>query len=103
MRPAVVAMLSAVLVLAGCGGQAQTGNTPTTPMSSTTTEVSQSADDAPAPVGTPVPEQLNFSAKTVDGQEFSGASLAGKPALLWFWAPWCPKCQAEAPTIAEAA
>jgi thiol-disulfide isomerase/thioredoxin len=23
--------------------------------------------------------------------------------LLWFWAPWCPKCEAEAPTIAEAA
>ncbi len=25
--------------------------------------------------------------KTVDGKDFSGQSLAGKPAVLWFWAP----------------
>jgi thiol-disulfide isomerase/thioredoxin len=33
---------------------------------------------------------LRFDAKTVDGKDFSGQSLAGKPAVLWFWAPWCP-------------
>ena len=29
--------------------------------------------------------------------------MAGKAAVLWFWAPWCPKCQREAPTVASAA
>lgn len=48
-------------------------------------------------------EQLQFTAKTVDGQDFSGQSLAGKPAVLWFWAPWCPTCQGEAPGVANAA
>lgn len=54
--------------------------------------------------GTPVvAEQLRFTARTIDGQEFSGASLAGTPAVLWFWAPWCPTCQREAPTVARVA
>jgi thiol-disulfide isomerase/thioredoxin len=101
-HPALVAMVSAVLVLTGCGGDQPDARSTPPPVQ---TSSSQPADDAatgtsaPAPV---VPEQLRFTAKTVDGKEFSGESLAGKPALLWFWAPWCPKCQAEAPTIAEA-
>jgi thiol-disulfide isomerase/thioredoxin len=49
-----------------------------------------------------VPERLRFSGKTVDGKDFSGESLAGKPAVLWFWAPWCPKCRGEAPGVADA-
>jgi hypothetical protein len=38
-----------------------------------------------------LPKQRSFTAKTVDGKEFSGESLTGKPAVLWFWAdelPW---------------
>lgn len=106
LRPSVVAVISTVLVLAGCGDeQPEAGGTPTsTQPPASQTSSSQAPDDAatgaPAPV---VPEQLNFTANTVDGKEFSGASVAGRPAVLWFWAPWCPKCQAEAPTIAEAA
>ena len=50
-----------------------------------------------------VPAQLQFSARTLGGQTFSGASLAGKPAVLWFWAPWCPTCQQEAPALAKVA
>jgi thiol-disulfide isomerase/thioredoxin len=46
---------------------------------------------------------LRFDAKTVDGKDFSGQSLAGKPAVLWFWAPWCPTCQGEAPAIGRIA
>ncbi len=110
LRPAVVAVIGTALLLAGCGTAEPeapaAGSTP--PRAPTTAATSaRPADDAP--VQTPekpppaVPEQLKFTAKTVDGTKFSGASLAGRPALLWFWAPWCPNCQAEAPDIAEAA
>lgn len=50
-----------------------------------------------------VAEQLQFTATTLDGSEFSGEELAGKPAVLWFWTPWCAICQHEAPFIAEMA
>ena len=40
-------------------------------------------------------EILDFSADTVAGDGFEGASLAGKPAVLWFWAPWCPTCRGQ--------
>jgi len=47
--------------------------------------------------------QLDFTAQTLDGRTFSGTSLAGRPALLWFWAPWCPLCQKDAPMVARLA
>lgn len=77
---AVLAVIAALV--AGCGSNAGAGPTPA---------AAQSAD------------QLQFTAKTIDGQEFSGESLAGKPAVLWFWAPWCPVCQREAPSVGQAA
>ncbi|ALR14397.1 thiol:disulfide interchange protein DsbF [Mycobacteroides saopaulense] len=46
---------------------------------------------------------LNFTAKTIDGADFAGSSLAGRKAVLWFWAPWCPTCQKEAPDLQKAA
>jgi thiol-disulfide isomerase/thioredoxin len=27
----------------------------------------------------------------------------GKPAVLWFWTPWCPFCNAEAPGVGQVA
>ena len=49
-----------------------------------------------------VPKQLRFTAKTVDGDTFNGTSLAGRNAVLWFWAPWCTECRREAPHVAAA-
>jgi thiol-disulfide isomerase/thioredoxin len=69
------------LALAGCGGPG-------------------AGADPPEP--TPAGALLAFSATTVDGKAFDGKSLAGKPAVLWFWAPWCPTCLGQAPGVREA-
>jgi thiol-disulfide isomerase/thioredoxin len=58
---------------------------------------------AAAPTAGSSPGQLQFTGKSVDGADFSGQSLAGKPAVLWFWAPWCPICQGEAPSVGQIA
>lgn len=43
---------------------------------------------------------LNFTGTTLGGGTFNGSSLVGKPAVLWFWTPWCPFCNQEAPGVA---
>jgi thiol-disulfide isomerase/thioredoxin len=48
-----------------------------------------------------VPASLSFSGKTLDGAAFDAAALAGKPAILWFWAPWCATCASEAQSIVD--
>jgi thiol-disulfide isomerase/thioredoxin len=48
-------------------------------------------------------ERLQFTGTTLSGASFSGASLQGKPAVLWFWTPWCPFCNAEAPGLSQVA
>ncbi len=42
---------------------------------------------------------LDFTGTTLSGATFNGSSLAGKPAVLWFWTPWCPFCNAEASSV----
>ncbi|MFD4671461.1 TlpA family protein disulfide reductase [Lentzea sp. NPDC058450] len=65
----ILGLLLGILLLAGCAEQA------------------------------PTPEKFQFTAKTLDGAEFRGDKLAGQPAVLWFWTPWCPSCNAEAETV----
>src|SRR6202022_4941927 len=48
-------------------------------------------------------DRLNFTGTTLSGAPFTGASLQGKPAVLWFWTPWCPFCNAEAPGVSQVA
>uniref|UniRef100_UPI0031D9D58F protein disulfide oxidoreductase n=1 Tax=Saccharothrix mutabilis TaxID=33921 RepID=UPI0031D9D58F len=91
-----------LLAVAGCGSPTTTTAASTT-AAATTTSTGSPASAAPTTPAATVPEQLRFTAKTVDGADFSGETLAGKPAVLWFWAPWCPKCQREAPGMASAA
>lgn len=67
-----------------------------TPELSATVEVDMMVDPADAP------DRLQFTSHTLDGAEFDGASLYGVATVVWFWAPWCPICQADAPAIADA-
>jgi thiol-disulfide isomerase/thioredoxin len=53
--------------------------------------------------GVQADEKLNFTGTTLSGGSFSGSSLQGKPAVLWFWTPWCPFCNAEAPGVSQVA
>jgi thiol-disulfide isomerase/thioredoxin len=46
---------------------------------------------------------LNFTGTTLSGAPFNGTSLQGKPAVLWFWTPWCPFCNSEAPNVSAVA
>ncbi|GIF60598.1 hypothetical protein Air01nite_66930 [Asanoa iriomotensis] len=48
-----------------------------------------------------MPQTLTFTARTVDSKQFDGASLSGKPVVLWFWAAWCPRCRAAADDVAR--
>lgn len=49
------------------------------------------------------PDTLRFTGRTLDGAGFDATTMAGKPAILWFWAPWCATCAAEAQSISDLA
>lgn len=53
--------------------------------------------------GSAAAADLDFTGTTLSGGTFSGSSLQGKPAVLWFWTPWCPFCNAEAPSVSAVA
>ncbi|GGM27078.1 peroxiredoxin family protein [Dactylosporangium sucinum] len=89
-------LVAALAVLAGCanGSAPPSGGAgaPATPV-----RPAASADaTAPGVTGGAVPSTLAFRAKTLTGGEFDGATLAGRPVVLWFWAPWCPTCAGQA-------
>jgi thiol-disulfide isomerase/thioredoxin len=48
-------------------------------------------------------DRMQFTGTTLSGQPFNGSGLSGKPAVLWFWTPWCPFCNAEAPGVSAVA
>jgi thiol-disulfide isomerase/thioredoxin len=103
-----------VLALAACGGGTADGTDDAAPTVSVGGgEPAESADggaedaaedaaaDAPAQSGSPA--GVTFEAAKLGGGELSSASLAGKDTVLWFWAPWCTVCRAEAPNVTAAA
>jgi peroxiredoxin len=82
-----------VLLVPGCGtgGQNPTADEAATGDTSTSTST------------TATPAVLDFTSETVDGETFDGTSLAGKPTVFWFWAPWCPTCRAQISGVGELA
>jgi len=85
MRMMIAVLAATVIGLAGCGEQtAQT-------------------DASGQVIGTGKSADYDFTGTTLDGDRFEGASLEGEPAVLWFWAPWCPTCRAQAPAVSDLA
>jgi len=58
-----------------------------------------SSSASPAEIPKAASGVLGFTGRTIDGEPFDAAALAGKPALLWFWAPWCATCAAQAGSV----
>lgn len=79
---ATIVVASALLVLTSCSGGGTSGGEGS---------------------GTSTGGAASFSGTTLKGASFDSASLAGKPAVIWFWAPWCAVCRAEAPDVAAVA
>lgn len=86
-----------VMLLAGCG----TDSGSSTTVGATTAPTSTDTSTSTSPTTTP--PVLDFTSETVDGEPFDGASLAGKPTVFWFWAPWCPTCRAQIAGVGELA
>jgi thiol-disulfide isomerase/thioredoxin len=83
----VVPLIVALLALAGCAGEGPGGATG----GASASQESQATAD------------LAFVGETADGTRFSGEQLVGKPAVLWFWAPWCPTCRAQSAGVTRLA
>jgi len=99
MKKLSLSLAAAALALAACGGET---DSPVVSAPSAAPSTVASTPARTSPVGQ-VPALLKFKGTKLDGTAFDGASLAGKPVVFWFWAPWCPKCQAEGPAVAKAA
>lgn len=112
MRKLLLATLVPLAVLLGACGQdvtttaeeaapadssSPTGSTADTPASD------KSPEKTPGSSQQATPELLDFTSTTVDGEAFDGASLAGRPTVLWFWAPWCPTCRGQIPQVEQLA
>jgi thiol-disulfide isomerase/thioredoxin len=99
LRLGFVGMLAfALILLTACAADSGATSAPTAPSISASApeQVTESVESS-------TPESLDFSGTTLEGVNFRGADLAGKPVVMWFWAPWCTVCRAEAPDVAQIA
>lgn len=94
------ALLAAVaLGLAACGGADETGQ------ASATSAAPAAVADAPVPPADPDSPRLpDVTVTEIDGGgdvRLSSLAPSKKPLLIWFWAPHCPTCNAEAPSVEQ--
>lgn len=85
-------VLAAAVLVTACGSGSDEA------ASTTSTTTPQTAPSSPAPGGDgsgvvtadplDAPEALQFSSPLVGGGDIELTTLAGRPVLLWFWAPW---------------
>jgi len=95
VRRLLLPIVATLTLLAGCATDTERPGAAEATAPSTAGAASTDAGSAASGTGT-APATLAFTARTVTGAEFNGASLAGRPSVLWFWAPWCPTCAGQA-------
>ncbi len=93
-----IVLTTAAVALAACGSGSASDSAQPTPQAS-----SAGSSEEPTTDTAVVAKELEFTSTTTDGEKFDGTSLAGKPAVVWFWAPWCHICMGEAPRVRVAA
>jgi thiol-disulfide isomerase/thioredoxin len=93
----VVVAVAVAVAVAGCGGSTDAGG-PATASSASPGGGTSATSEA----GSAGEWLRTFRGTTVAGKPFDGASLAGRPTVLWFWAPWCPTCLGQAPGVRAA-
>lgn len=94
------AVLALALVLGGCAAASNEPADGTAPADGAApSDEAAQADEATGSGHAP----LEAGVSTLAGPSFDAASVAGEPVILWFWAPWCTICRAEAPDVAEVA
>jgi hypothetical protein len=74
-------LLTALLAATACGGD----DSAESPSPAPTRSVSESQPGGGAGV---VPDALRFRAPLVGGGEVDLSTFAGRPVVLWFWAPY---------------
>jgi thiol-disulfide isomerase/thioredoxin len=93
-RTVLTALTLAVgLLAAACGGGQASPATPD----------GQGARAGDSATETPASGPATFTAAALGGGELSSSSLEGADTVLWFWAPWCTVCRAEADDVVAAA
>ncbi len=97
IRRWVLAVSVTAVLLTGCAGGtgAVAGGNPGPAPATATDAGGATADQSSA--------ALAFSGTTLTGTTLDASTLAGQPVVLWFWAPWCTICRAEAPDVAAVA
>lgn len=96
------AMVLAVTLFAACGSSGNTGagtvpsgeSAPTTPADGVLATYTEQVEIA---------DWHDFSGTGLDGAAIEGATLRDDVVAMWFWAPWCTICNAEAAAVVRAA
>jgi len=94
-RGILAAALAQVLLVAACASPTARGpqrpdvSTPEMP-GGTATMAGPNGETGPSDLHRPadVPEELRFTAPSLNGGTIRGTDLAGSDLVIWFWAPW---------------
>jgi thiol-disulfide isomerase/thioredoxin len=96
-------LLAATVLAGGCSAEPPVADPSWQEAAAAPSAAGPPAGRPEQPVQTVVPDTLKFTGTTLDGKEFDAATFAGKPTILWFWAPWCATCASEAWTVSDLA
>lgn len=82
------------------GAAATSAPAPSTIASGSPTDAPDSTSE-PSPSAPAAASRAHLAVATLTGETFDAAATEGRPVILWFWAPWCTICRAEAPDVIQ--